>query len=96
RERARTALLVTDGKRMVVGADGATIGRSRDCDVVLADGNVSRKHAEVRPRGDGWMVADLGSTNGVTVNGARIEQAQLLRGGDRIEVGTTLLTFELE
>ncbi|HST37932.1 MAG TPA: DUF3662 and FHA domain-containing protein, partial [Conexibacter sp.] len=47
RERARTALLVTDGKRMVVGADGATIGRSRDCDVVLADGNVSRKHAEV-------------------------------------------------
>jgi hypothetical protein len=96
RERARTALLVTDGKRMVVGAEGATIGRSRDCDVVLADGNVSRRHAEVRPRGDGWMVADLGSTNGVTVNGARIEQAQLLRGGDRIEVGTTLLTFELE
>ncbi len=96
RERARTALLVTDGKRMVVGAEGATIGRSRDCDVVLADGNVSRHHAEVRPRGDGWMIADLGSTNGVTVNGARIEQAQLLRAGDRIEVGTTQLTFELE
>lgn len=96
RERARTALLVTDGKRMVVGAGGATIGRSRDCDVVLADGNVSRRHAEVRPRGDGWMIADLGSTNGVTLNGTRIEQAQLLRSGDRIEVGTTLLTFELE
>lgn len=96
RQRSRTALLVADGKRMVVGAEGATIGRSRDCDVVLADGNVSRHHAEVRPRGDGWMIADLGSTNGVTVNGARIEQAQLLRAGDRIEVGTTQLTFELE
>jgi hypothetical protein len=96
RQRARTALLVADGKRMVVGAEGATIGRSRDCDVVLADGNVSRHHAEVRPRGDGWMIADLGSTNGVTVNGTRIEQARLLRAGDRIEVGTTQLTFELE
>lgn len=96
RERAATALLVTDGKRMVVGAGGATIGRSRECDVVLGDANVSRKHAEVRPRGDGWMIHDLGSTNGVTLNGTRIEQAQLLRPGDRIEVGTTLLTFELE
>jgi len=96
RQRTSTALLVADGKRMVVGAEGATIGRSRDCDVVLADGNVSRHHAEVRPRGDGWMIADLGSTNGVTVNGVRIEQAQLLRAGDRIEVGTTQLTFELE
>lgn len=96
RQRAATALLVAEGKRMVVGAGGATIGRSRDCDVVLGDANVSRTHAEVRPRGDGWMIADLGSTNGVTVNGTRIEQAQLLRPGDRIEVGTTMLTFELE
>lgn len=96
RQRAATALLVTDGKRMVVAATGATIGRSRDCDVVLADANVSRRHAEVRPRGDGWMIHDLGSTNGVTVNGTRIEQAQLLHVGDRVEIGTTLLTFELE
>ncbi|HEY4280261.1 MAG TPA: DUF3662 and FHA domain-containing protein [Conexibacter sp.] len=96
RQRAATALLVAGGKRMVVGAGGATIGRSRDCDIVLNDGNVSRQHAEVRPRGDGWMIADLGSTNGVTVNGSRIEQAQLLRAGDRIEVGTTRMTFELE
>jgi hypothetical protein len=96
RQRAATALLVADGKRMVVGAQGATIGRSRECDIVLPDANVSRRHAEIRPRGNGWMVADLGSTNGVTVNGVRIEQAQLLRAGDRVEVGTTELTFELE
>ena len=94
--RDARALLVTDGKRLVVGAGGATIGRSRSCDVVLDDANVSRQHAEVRPRGGGWFVADLGSTNGVAVNGARIEQAHALRPGDRIELGTTVLTFELE
>lgn len=96
RQRAATALLVVGGTRMVVAASGATIGRSRDCDVVLDDANVSRRHAEVRPRGDGWIVSDLGSTNGVAVNGVRIEQAQVLRPGDRVEVGTTTLTFELE
>lgn len=99
-QRARTrnarALLVTDGRRLVVGAAGATIGRSRSCDVVLDDANVSRRHAEVRPRGGGWFVADLDSTNGVAVNGVRIEAAHALRPGDRIELGTTVLTFELE
>jgi predicted component of type VI protein secretion system len=96
RRRDARALLVTDGKRLVVGAGGATLGRSRSCDVVLDDANVSRQHAEVRPRGGGWIVADLGSTNGVAVNGARIEQAHALKPGDRIELGTSVLTFELE
>jgi Protein of unknown function (DUF3662)/FHA domain len=96
RARDARALLVSNGKRLVVGARGATIGRSRSCDIVLDDANVSRQHAEVRPRGGGWFVADLGSTNGVAVNGARVEQAHALRPGDRIELGTTVLTFELE
>jgi FHA domain-containing protein len=96
RRRDARALLVTDGRRLVVGAGGATIGRSRECDIVLSDPNVSRRHAEVRPRGGGWAIADLGSTNGVAVNGARVERSHALRAGDRIEVGTTLLTFELE
>lgn len=96
RERDARALLVTDGKRLVVGAGGATIGRSRSCDIVLDDANVSRRHAEVRPRGGGWLVADLGSTNGVAVNGARIDRPHTLKPGDRIELGTTTLTFELE
>jgi FHA domain/Protein of unknown function (DUF3662) len=96
RQREARALLVTDGRRLVVGARGATIGRSRDCDVVLSDANVSRRHAEVRPRGGGWAISDLGSTNGVAVNGMRIERPHALKAGDRIEVGTTVLTFELE
>lgn len=95
RRREARALLVGDGKRLVVGAEGATIGRSRACDIVLDDANVSRRHAEVRPRGDGWVVVDLGSTNGVAVNGVPIEHAHALKPGDRIELGTTMLTFEL-
>jgi Protein of unknown function (DUF3662)/Inner membrane component of T3SS, cytoplasmic domain len=92
----RTAIVVAEGRRMVVGATGAVIGRSRDCDIVLADGNISRRHAEVRPTDSGWAVNDLGSTNGVLLNGRRIEGTGPLRPGDRIELGTTELRFELE
>ena len=90
------ALVVSAGRRLVVGRTGAVIGRSRDCDIVLADGNVSRRHAEVLPTEDGWSVSDMGSTNGVLVNGRRIAGATALTAGDRIEVGTTQLRFELE
>ena len=85
------------GKRLVVGAGGATLGRSRTCDVVLDDPNVSRQHAEVRPRGGGWFVADLGSTNGVAVNGARDRAGA--RAASRATASSSaraVLTFELE
>jgi hypothetical protein len=99
-ERAHTrqssALLVVEGKRMVVGAKGATIGRSRECDIVLGDSNVSRRHAEVRPRGGSWVLSDLGSTNGVSVNGRRVEHPQVLTPGDRVEMGSSVLEFELD
>ena len=62
----------------------------------LDDANVSRKHAEIRPSGGSWTVRDLGSTNGVKVNGRRIEGAQSLKPGDVIELGTSHATFELE
>src|SRR5207245_6673140 len=96
RLRSETALLLVEGKRLVVGPSGVTIGRSRQCDVVLDDPNVSRKHAEVRPRGGSWVVSDLGSTNGASVNGRRIEGPQVIKGGDTIEVGTSTIGFETE
>jgi hypothetical protein len=94
--REQRALLLFDGKRLVVGADGATVGRSRQCDVVIDDPNVSREHAEVRPRGGAWVLNDLGSTNGSCINGRRIEHAEVIRTGDEIEIGTSIITFELE
>jgi pSer/pThr/pTyr-binding forkhead associated (FHA) protein len=71
------------------------IGRSRDCDIQLADANVSRRHAELRQEGASFWVVDLGSTNGVEVNGKRVKRAKL-RSGDTITVGSTELTFARE
>jgi hypothetical protein len=96
RARSETALLLLDGKRLVVGPTGITLGRSRQCEVTLSDPNVSRKHAEIRPRGGSWVLTDLGSTNGSSLNGRRIEGPEVLKPGDEIEIGTSLLTFELE
>ena len=69
------------------------LGRSRRCDIVLTDPNVSRQHAEVRKQGDGFMLLDLGSTNGTRVNRRDVKQV-VLQHGDRIELGTTEFLFE--
>ena len=94
--RRGTARLRIDGRSELLGSGGATLGRSREADIVIDDPNVSRKHAEVRPSGGSWIVRDLGSTNGVKVNGRRIDSPQSLKRGDEIELGTARATFELE
>jgi hypothetical protein len=93
--RRGTARLQANGRTSIVGRGGAVLGRSRDCDVVLDDPNVSRHHAEVRPSGGSWIVNDLGSTNGVKVNGRRIRGPESLKRGDVIELGTSSVTFDL-
>jgi FHA domain-containing protein len=96
RVRQQNALLMVDGKRMVVGPAGVTLGRSRQCDVVLDDPNISRQHAEIRPRGGSWVLTDLGSTNGSCINGRRIDHPEVIKPGDEIEVATSVIKFELE
>jgi len=73
-----------------------SLGRSRQADVVVNDPNVSREHAEIRPRGGSWVITDLGSTNGSQLNGRRIDASEVLRSGDEIELGASLMTFTLE
>jgi predicted component of type VI protein secretion system len=92
------AVLVVGASHHDLGVRGGTIGRSRDCDVVLEDRNVSRRHAEIRREPDGgWTVHDLGSTNGVRVNGRPVGGAgEELQPGDAIELGTAEVVFELE
>lgn len=94
--RTQKALLLHEGRRLVVSSSGVTIGRSRGCDIVVDDPNVSRRHAEVRPRGGSWIVTDLGSTNGTLLNRRTLTGAEVLSPGDEIEVGTSLIVFELE
>jgi pSer/pThr/pTyr-binding forkhead associated (FHA) protein len=86
---------VGGGKRTVLSGSRVTIGRSRDCDVTLDDPNVSRRHAELRREGANWVVSDLGSTNGVKVNGHRVNDHPLTPG-DQITLGLERLTFEVE
>ncbi len=93
--RRSRALVTVAGRRLPVPPRGATLGRSRDCDIVLDDSSISRHHAEIRPGGDGWTVADLGSTNGVRLNGRTVRDATPLQDGDRVELGSTEIVFEL-
>jgi hypothetical protein len=87
--------LTFDGSRYEVKQRRVVIGRSRECDIQLADANVSRRHAELRQEGASYWVVDLGSTNGMEVNGKRVKRAKL-DDGDTITLGSTDLTFGRE
>jgi hypothetical protein len=90
------AVVSLDDRRYVLDSARATIGRSRDADCVLRDPNVSRHHAELRRSASGeWTIADLGSTNGVKVNGRRVGSTRL-NAGDQVTLGTTTFRFDVE
>jgi hypothetical protein len=95
RARSGRALLAISGRRLLLPPGGGVIGRSRGCDIVLEDSGISRRHAEIRPTQDGWEIEDLGSTNGVVVNGLKVRGREPLYGGERIEFGSTDAVFEL-
>ena len=87
--------LAWDGQRRQVEKRRTVIGRSKDCDVQLADPNVSRRHAELRQEGATYWIIDLDSTNGIEVNGRRLKRAKL-DDGDTVTVGSTEITFRRE
>ncbi len=89
------ALLISEDKSFVIDRPRAVVGRSQRCDYVLADPNVSRRHFELALRGSDWYVTDLGSTNGVTVNGSKVSTGRL-SPGDQIVAGTSSLRFEVD
>ncbi|HEU0056369.1 MAG TPA: FHA domain-containing protein [Gaiella sp.] len=86
--------LTVDGRTIPVTTGRFVVGRSRECDVRVDDGNVSRRHFELVQEGPTtWVVADLGSTNGTEVNGQRVSGRKRLDDGDRITIGGTELVF---
>jgi hypothetical protein len=85
--------LTMDGIRHEIDKQRFVLGRSKDCDIQLADPNVSRRHAELRQEGSAYWLIDLDSTNGSQVNGHRTARAKL-ESGDTITVGSTDLVFE--
>ena len=90
------AIVNVDDRRYVLDGPAATLGRSRECDCVFADPNVSRRHAELRRGSTGdWQIIDLGSTNGIKVNDRRVDRSRL-SPGDEVTLGTTRFTFDIE
>lgn len=70
-----------------------TMGRSKDCELVLNDANVSRRHAVVKKDWNGFTVSDLGSKNGVIVNDALIKKPRRLKDHDELTIGPITLVF---
>jgi hypothetical protein len=90
------AIVSLDDRRYVLDGPIASIGRSKECDCVIRDPNVSRRHAELRRSDNGdWQIVDLGSTNGVKVNGRHVETTRLSPGDD-VVLGTSRFTFDIE
>lgn len=87
------SLVIPTGQRFTLGEHTVSIGRRPESNIVLADPNVSRSHAEIRPHGEGFLLIDLGSTNGTKVNGMRVDQ-QILHDGDELSFGNTRMRFE--
>jgi len=94
--RRATAILDINGERLPIAAPGIVVGRGNDADLRVNDPGVSRRHAEFRVTEDAdgprVSVHDLGSTNGVLVNGRRVEDATLADGAE-IRIGNTTLTL---
>jgi len=83
---------LVDGKEYIVSERGVTIGRDASSEVVVAQSEVSRKHAEIVPSERGYVIHDH-STNGVYVNGVRVMQSQLLSRSDVVRVGSEEFRF---
>jgi hypothetical protein len=91
--RSGGSLVLADGGRITLDAGTVLIGRATDATIRVSDSSASRRHAEVRPSGDGWALVDLGSTNGTRINGAPVTERRL-EDGDVIAVGDTTFRFE--
>nr|WP_279354645.1 ATP-binding cassette domain-containing protein [Frankia canadensis] len=76
-----------------VGGASVVIGRAPECDVMLDDPLVSRRHAELRQAGSGWRIVDLGSWNGTFVNGRRVGEATVSTD-DIVGIGHALLRLQ--
>ena len=88
------ALVLDDGTRFELTNDKNIIGRQTTCDIVIADHNVSRVHAEIRIVHETWQIDDRGSTNGTRVNGTVIVEPTPLASGDVIAFGAVNIRFE--
>lgn len=89
---ARHPLVDIDGQRYLLTGPVTVIGRGSEADIVVDDAGVSRRHLEIRVTGDGVVATDLGSTNGLYVEGHQVPAATLL-DGNTLTIGRTRIMF---
>ncbi len=87
-------LLILDRAEIILGPGEHCVGRSTDCAILLDDALASRRHATIVVRPEGVTVRDLGSRNGVLVNGEDIDGDRPLIEGDAVTVGAKVLTVQ--
>lgn len=88
------AIVMPSGDRIEMADGKNIIGRLADCAVIVNDANVSRRHAQIHRSGSGFVISDLGSTNGTYVNGERLVADHRLADGDIVSIGAVNLRFE--
>lgn len=91
-----STVLAGESRSWSLTASPTRIGRSSKSEIQIADGTVSKEHAEIVRRGEDWLVRDLGSRNGTRVNGQEAGEPTTLRAGDLLEVGHVTLRVESE
>ncbi|MEE8600113.1 FhaA domain-containing protein [Euzebya tangerina] len=82
------------GKLFPLNPGSTVLGRLPECEITLTGAAVSRRHARIQQEGDRWTITDLGSTNGIRVNGHGVQVSEI-KPGDRVEVGDITFSFLL-
>ncbi|MDO4920117.1 DUF3662 and FHA domain-containing protein [Kocuria sp.] len=91
----RVPVIEVGSERFSLNAPSVSVGRSAEADITVEDTGVSRRHLEIRREGENFLAVDLGSTNGSSVDGRRIEGRAQLVDGSVITMGRTRLVFRL-
>ena len=81
------------GETFPVTSRETSVGRHRDCDIVLDSDAVSRQHAVIICGKDGWYIKSLDKDSPVFVNGAEVQKRQLISSGDKITIADKVLIF---
>jgi len=79
-----------EGQNWVLDRDTVVIGRGADCDITLPERAVSRNHARIERRNQGYLLIDLGSKNGTHVNGQEIKEPRWLQDGDEVQIALSV------
>lgn len=90
------AVIESGDRRYALTPPRMVVGRGRDADIQFDDPNISRGHMQFSSDSGDWIATDLGSTNGTRLNGAALNGPTVLRSGDLVELGNTVLKFVLE